>query len=196
MGTWVSSLLWESKTNGSASHSATSAVISLDHCLSMNFLLLKKLYIYIYTHTYIYIYRLPWWFSGKESTCQCRRCRRHGFNPWVRKIPWRRKWQPTPVFLPGKSHGQRNLVVYNPWGHKESDMSEHIHSIFWSQNSLMPWSYILVSLAFLKTCHTDLRMSSVLRTVVKCCSKNEFCHSRSILIWEQGPFEWQCSSYL
>ena len=43
-------------------------------------------------------------------------------NPWVRKISWRRKWQPTPVFLPGKSHGWRNLVGYSPWGHKESDM--------------------------------------------------------------------------
>ena len=48
---------------------------------------------------------LPWWFSGKESACQRRRCE---FNPWVRKIPWRRKWQPTPVFLPGKSHGHRD----------------------------------------------------------------------------------------
>ena len=40
------------------------------------------------------------------------------FNPWVRKIPWRRKWQPTPVFLPGESHGQRSLEGYSPWGHK------------------------------------------------------------------------------
>ena len=48
--------------------------------------------------------RLPWWLSGKESTCQHRR---QGFDPWVGKIPWRRKWQPTPVFLPRKSHGQR-----------------------------------------------------------------------------------------
>ena len=52
--------------------------------------------------------------SGKEPTCQCRRQRRCGFNPWVGKIPWRRKWQPTPLFLPGKSHGQRSLVGYNP----------------------------------------------------------------------------------
>ena len=44
-----------------------------------------------------------------------------GFDPWVRKIPWRRKWQPTPVFLPGKSQGQRSLAGYSPWGHKESD---------------------------------------------------------------------------
>ena len=50
--------------------------------------------------------QLSLWLSSKESACQCRRC---GFNPWVRKISWRRKWQPTPVFLPGKSHGQRSL---------------------------------------------------------------------------------------
>ena len=58
---------------------------------------------------------LSWWFSGKESACQLRRCR---FNPWVRKIPWRRKWQPTPVFLPGKSPGQGSLVGYSPRGRK------------------------------------------------------------------------------
>ena len=46
------------------------------------------------------------------------------FSPWVRKIPWRRKWQSTPVFLPRKSHGQRSLVDYSPWGHKESDMTK------------------------------------------------------------------------
>ena len=64
---------------------------------------------------------LPRWHGGKESTAQCRRCQ---INPWVRKIPWSRKWQPTPVFLPGNFHGQRNLVGYSPWGHKESDMIE------------------------------------------------------------------------
>ena len=46
------------------------------------------------------------------------KCRTHGFDPWVRKIPWRRKWLPIPVFLPGMSHGQRSLVGYNPWGCK------------------------------------------------------------------------------
>ena len=44
-------------------------------------------------------------------------CRRHRFDSWVMKIPWRRKWQPTPVFLPGKSHGQRSLMGYSPWGY-------------------------------------------------------------------------------
>ena len=58
---------------------------------------------------------LPWWLSGKASTCQCRRC---GLHPWVGKIPWRRKLQPTLVFLSEKSHGQRNLVGHSPWGHK------------------------------------------------------------------------------
>jgi len=47
-----------------------------------------------------------------------------GSIPWVRKIPWSRKWQPTPVFLPGKSHGQRSQVGYSPWSHKEVDMTE------------------------------------------------------------------------
>ena len=50
----------------------------------------------------------------KEPACQCRRCKRHGFNPWIRKIPWRGAWQPSPVFLPGESHGQRSLVGYSP----------------------------------------------------------------------------------
>ena len=50
--------------------------------------------------------------SGKEPACQCKRQKRFRFDPWVRRIPQRREWQPTPVFLPGESHGQRNLVGY------------------------------------------------------------------------------------
>ena len=56
--------------------------------------------------------QLPRWCTGKESVCQGGRCKRHGFNPWVRKIPWRSKWQPSPVFLSGESHGQRSLAGY------------------------------------------------------------------------------------
>ena len=52
--------------------------------------------------------------SGEEPTCQCRTCKRGGFDPWVGKIPWRRAWQPTPVFFPGESRGQRNPVDYGP----------------------------------------------------------------------------------
>ena len=66
---------------------------------------------------------LAWWLSGKEPAWQCKR---RGFDPGVVKIPWRRKWQHTPVFLPGKSHGQRILVGYSPWGHKELDTTERL----------------------------------------------------------------------
>ena len=66
----------------------------------------------------------PGGISGKECACQFKRCKRHRFNPWVEKIPWRRAWQPTPVFSPGESHGQRSLAGYSPWGHKESNMTE------------------------------------------------------------------------
>ena len=64
------------------------------------------------------------WHSGKESVCQCRRHKRFGFNPWVGKIPWRRKWQPTPGLLPGESQGQRNPAGYSPWACKELAMTE------------------------------------------------------------------------
>ena len=62
--------------------------------------------------------------SSKEPICQCRRHKRLQFDPWVRKIPWRRAWQPIPVFLPGESHGQRRLADYSPQGRKESDTTD------------------------------------------------------------------------
>ena len=61
------------------------------------------------------LWGLAWWSSGQDLASLCRG---HGFNPWVRTIPWRRKWQPNPVFLPGESHGQRSLVGYSPRGHR------------------------------------------------------------------------------
>ena len=61
------------------------------------------------------LHRLPRWLCGKEPTCQCRRRR---FDPRVRKIPWRRKWQPTQIFLPGEPCRQRSLPGYSPWGFK------------------------------------------------------------------------------
>ena len=76
------------------------------------------------------------WHSDKESACQCRRCKRLWFDPWVGKIHWRRKWQPIPVFLLGKFHGQRSLAVYSPWGCKESDTTEQLSTYtrhYWIQ---------------------------------------------------------------
>ena len=69
----------------------------------------------------------PRWCSGKEYACRCRRPRRWRFSPWVGKIPWRRKWQPTPVSL-WKIHRQRSLAGYSPWSHKQLDMTEHTHT--------------------------------------------------------------------
>ena len=74
---------------------------------------------------YLYFYQgFPGGTSGKEPAYQFRRPKRRGFDPWVGKIPWRRARQPTPVFLPGESRGQRSLVEYSPWDRTESDMTE------------------------------------------------------------------------
>ena len=74
------------------------------------------------------IWGFPGGTSGKEPTCQCRRRKRCRFDPWVGKIPWRRRGQPTLVFLCGKSHGQRRLVGYSPWSCKELNMTEQLSS--------------------------------------------------------------------
>ena len=71
------------------------------------FLIIK---LHTHTHTHTHTYGFSRLLSGKESICQCRRYRRHGFDPWVKKIPWRRTWQSSPVFLLGRAHGQRSLV--------------------------------------------------------------------------------------
>ena len=85
--------------------------------------------------------------TGKESTesmkmieilqNQCRRCERCRFNSWVGKIPWRRKWQPIPVFLAGKFHEQRSLASYSSWGHKELDGTEWLNwtELHWSKEN-------------------------------------------------------------
>ena len=75
------------------------------------------------------VWGFPGGSDGKESACNAG----GRFNSWIRKIPWRREWQPTPVFLPGKSHGQRSRAGCRPWGHKESDSTE-----WWTLSSLYP----------------------------------------------------------
>ena len=93
--------------------------------------------------------------SGKEPACQYRRHKRLGFDPWLGKIPWRRAWQPTPVFFPGESHAQRRLTDYRPQdskaGHDWSDCStaQHVmilvmYDTFFSR--MLPWIITLDSL--------------------------------------------------
>ena len=62
--------------------------------------------------------------AGIQNEGLCLQCGRPGFDPWVRKIPWKRKWQPTLVFLPGESQGWGSLVGCHLWGHTESDTTE------------------------------------------------------------------------
>ena len=66
--------------------------------------------------------------SGTESACQCRRYKRRRFDPWIRKVPWSRKWQPAPIYLPGKFHGQRSLAGYSPQARRELDITERLSS--------------------------------------------------------------------
>ena len=75
-------------------------------------------------HFYVALMTIP---GGSDSKASAYKCGRPGFDPWVGKIPWRRKWQPTPVLLPGESHGQRSLVGYSPWSRKELDTTERLH---------------------------------------------------------------------
>ena len=81
---------------------------------------------------------LPRWLSGNESACRSGRCKRHGFTPWVGKIPWRRNWQTTPVFLPGKPQGHQSLAGYSLWGCKESNTTEYAHMQYSEKNFPLP----------------------------------------------------------
>ena len=76
--------------------------------------------------------------GGSDGKKICLQCRRPGFNPWVKKIPWRREWLLTPVFLSGEFHGQRSLAGYSPWGCKELDTTE---PTFWKYgpSSFLTW---------------------------------------------------------
>ena len=105
------------------------------------------------------------WLSSKESACQCRRCKRHGSIPKVEKIPWRRKWQATSIFLPGESHGQRSLVDYSLQCHKELDTTATVpRCMHWPKGHILkpPSSlssvpaYILGKACLHHPCLTDL----------------------------------------
>ena len=97
---------------------------------------------------------------GKESTCQCRRPR---FDPWVRKISWKRKWQPTPVFLPGKSHGLRSLLGYSPRGRKSQrwlNHHQHCHEVTKGWTQLSNWAHSHTCTCVRTHTHTHTHMLS------------------------------------
>ena len=103
---------------------------------------------------------LPRWLHGKESVCQYRR---HEFNPWVRKIPWRRKWQHNLVFLLGKSHRQRSLEGYSPRGHKRVG-----HDLATKQQRTLMWSFLsfLFPLGWCGECFTQVAGNHLLLVTI------------------------------
>ena len=90
--------------------------------------------------THSSILGLPWWLRWQRIHPQWGR---PGLDSWVGKIPWRKGWQPTPVFLLGESHGQRNLEGYSPWGRRESDTTERLTT---QQNRTAENSFIITML--------------------------------------------------
>ena len=112
---------------------------------------------------------LPWWLRQKRIHL---RCRRPGFDPWVRKIPWRREWLPTPVFLPGESHGQRSVEGYSPPGHKKSDTTE------W-----LALSHALCTNVALLTTHCEVKVPQLHPTL---CDPHGLCGSRNSLRQDTG----------
>ena len=112
---------------------------------------------------------LPRRLSGKESTCQCRSCR---FDPWVRKIPWSRKWQRPPVFFPGKFHGQRSLRGCGPCGHKELDTTEHTAMHTHSQLYEEPTMCQALSVILIEVCISfyiwSRELAMLFKTLLRC----------------------------
>ena len=94
------------------------------------FILILVSTVWVLLTTYLSI--IPGFPGGSDGKSICLHGGRTGLDSWVRKMPWRRKWQPTPVLLPGKFHGWRSLVGYNPWGRKESDTTELLHFLYLS----------------------------------------------------------------
>ena len=115
---------------------------------------------------------LPRWLNGKESTCHCRRHQRLEFNPWVGKITWRRKWQATPVFLLGKSPGQKSPKGYSPWSckrvsHDSMHTSTHSTSIF----------------RFLRHCHTVSTVAAPIYIPTNCVQEFPSLHILSSICY-------------
>ena len=123
---------------------------------------------------------LPCWHrehSGKESACWCKRLE---FHVWVGKIPWRKKWQFTPVFLPAKSHRQRSSVGYSPWGNKESDTTEHSTRIKVRRSTLTILINILLEVFFfLSYCHCNRQKNIV-------CKRKQSVMSGEMIVYTEN----------
>ena len=127
-GSWCHSWAAASRVRAHTSHAFYLPVINITKSWFLGAILtIKPNWIASIIDSYLRVESgVPRWLSGKESTCQCRR---HGFDPWVGKISWRRKCQPAPVFLPGKPQGQRSLVGYRWWACRDGRNWPHLRGV-------------------------------------------------------------------
>ena len=125
--------------------------------------------------------------SGKEPACQGRRCKRQEFSLWVRKIPCRRKWLPTPVLLPGESQGQRSLADYSSQGHQELDATEAIWHAHTNNNSkLLEWAEMTrwhISTFYIQTLQNSQKTSK------------QICHTLGIVCDNSGSLKTTIMNY-
>ena len=127
---------------------------------------------------------LPRWLSGKESACNSGEAGDKGQevqDPWVKKFPWRRAWQPTPVFLPGESHGQRSLAGYSLWSGEESDTTEAAWHICTVVPFLIFWG---ITYCFLQQLHQFPHLPTVYQ-----CSLCGPEGTSSALILQHRPYQ-------
>ena len=118
-------------------------------------------------HVWIQLYNKDF-SGGSDGKASAYNAGRPRFNPWVRKILWRRKWQPTPALLPGKSHGWRSVVGYSPWGRKESDTTEQLHI---QQGNHLKELHIKIK----KNVFKELSLSEVYQICTQGLCKPDFC---------------------
>ena len=139
------------------------------------------------------------WHSGKESPCQCRRCNRCRFDPWVGKIPWSRRRQPTPVFMPGKFHGQRSLAGYSLLGCRvrhdwacmraraHTHTHTHTHTLWiWEMQTSQAPTQTTACVLYVQLLHSCLTLSNTMN----CSPPGTFVHGilqASILEWVAIP---------
>ena len=121
---WTRHLEWINVLLQDLNHvyfSVFSVICDILYLFLLKHILIIKIYVNLGNFLWVLYFGFPWWLRQERIHLQCKRLR---FDPWVRKIPWRKEWLPTPVFLPGEFHEQGSLVGYCPWGHRELDMTE------------------------------------------------------------------------
>ena len=120
---------------------------------------------------------IPRWCSGKESVWLCKRHKKRRFNPWIGKIPWSRKLQPTPVFLPGKFHGQRNLLGYSPKSLKELGMIEysHMNTVLLAVSSMLTNQLCILNIVLFQQKQKHIKQYYIYKESTCQCRRHKRC---------------------